>query len=89
MLFGNCALVDIVIREFDVNSDPAKPGVRHVYVLWKETRCWHNQWSRFLVKGFQWILERGLFWVGSRGEAGQQGGTEIDRLEMEGESTEQ
>ena len=36
-----------------------------------------------------WILERGLFWVGSRGEAGQQGGTEIDRLEMEGESTEQ
>ena len=36
-----------------------------------------------------WILERGLFGVGSRGEAGQQGGTEIDRLEMEGESTEQ
>ena len=33
--------------------------------------------------------ERGLFGVGSRGEAGQQGGTEIDRLEMEGESTEQ
>ena len=30
-----------------------------------------------------------FFWVGSRGEAGQQGGTEIDRLEMEGESTEQ
>ena len=36
-----------------------------------------------------WIFERGLFGVGSRDEAGQQGGTEIDRLEMEGESTEQ